>query len=936
MQLEAIRSTTHFNNSIALARIQNAVEMERPCLIISPPGFGQRQVITKVAQAIGRAVYEVTLTDHELVNPSLLREIIARAQANHEDQKILLMIHHNFNTQSVQKLQEAKQSYADAVRLNRIHTVLPILCSPLTSNLFEHPKSPASIESVPEWLVVNAHELYMSMPIGTQQLLNSAPPHLHQSLLGITRLAECWPEMGTLLTAKLRGLGAQQEYRQLKARDEKAVSAVEAGELQIPAYALKTTCSELLNNYQALMNSLAEQLLTHAEQMLLAHLSLFPPNLHPFLPMLHHDLPDLHHLIQSLCCKNILVYREENDHQGQQKLLSFSSLAWRFFAQGHLRRSCSAINLNHFIENMIDQIKNSGETYHDFYQTLAIEFSLSARFYETAIELIIAQAQAEDTPELNKINRIEQAVTWFKFIPQRLINLNSQARVIQSYHRIVADTSSTQDRDTAYQTFTEFETDNIHMNNDKLSGTKDIFNRIKSNHRLKSPTQEVQLHAPRVRSTIHAPNDISVSLHQVEIPTNTRPSQASLLLDIQQHVENQNLDQVLHMAGLMIDQALNQQKPELFLNGLCYLWYRYQLCEGIQIFREYIENLLSDKRISTHLNEFRYWLNQMYCFLADVHVNSAEKALQQDNEQPVDEAVIANAIPQINLPSMSHLTSLGQNLLGFMTSYFNSLIAVSLRQSHMASERLQEATYYAMNLPDSFSQTIMPLWFIEALTYLQQNRNNQARTFIKNTIRNNNLGSLKIQSPLLHGFEYFIQILEDGTDETQNAPTPPPMLQVELLYTQFEGIALLWQHAYKKSARHMSKIIKANADTQTQFLPWIWFGPTSWYLLKNDQPEAESKSTKAQEIQQQLNYIQTCFKGDYEFDESYLSLSKREAEILGLVVSGCSNEEISNLLCRSLGTIKLHVHSIYKKLGVSNRVNAIKKCQLSGFFSFGN
>jgi ATP/maltotriose-dependent transcriptional regulator MalT len=55
------------------------------------------------------------------------------------------------------------------------------------------------------------------------------------------------------------------------------------------------------------------------------------------------------------------------------------------------------------------------------------------------------------------------------------------------------------------------------------------------------------------------------------------------------------------------------------------------------------------------------------------------------------------------------------------------------------------------------------------------------------------------------------------------------------------------------------------------------------------------------------------------------TLSKREREVLALMAKGNSNPEIASSLCRSLGTIKIHVHNIYKKLGVSNRVTALNK-----------
>jgi len=53
-------------------------------------------------------------------------------------------------------------------------------------------------------------------------------------------------------------------------------------------------------------------------------------------------------------------------------------------------------------------------------------------------------------------------------------------------------------------------------------------------------------------------------------------------------------------------------------------------------------------------------------------------------------------------------------------------------------------------------------------------------------------------------------------------------------------------------------------------------------------------------------------------------LSRRELEILTFINQGMSNEDIAEHLCRAKGTVKLHVHNIYKKLAIRNRVEAIQ------------
>src|SRR3954467_1504092 len=62
-------------------------------------------------------------------------------------------------------------------------------------------------------------------------------------------------------------------------------------------------------------------------------------------------------------------------------------------------------------------------------------------------------------------------------------------------------------------------------------------------------------------------------------------------------------------------------------------------------------------------------------------------------------------------------------------------------------------------------------------------------------------------------------------------------------------------------------------------------------------------------------------------------LSEREREVLSLMASGATNKEIAGRLFLSPHTVKEHTSSLYRKLGVRNRAEAVQKAQRLGLIS---
>jgi len=63
------------------------------------------------------------------------------------------------------------------------------------------------------------------------------------------------------------------------------------------------------------------------------------------------------------------------------------------------------------------------------------------------------------------------------------------------------------------------------------------------------------------------------------------------------------------------------------------------------------------------------------------------------------------------------------------------------------------------------------------------------------------------------------------------------------------------------------------------------------------------------------------------------ALSGRELEVLQLIASGCTNQEIARQLIVAAGTVKAHAASIYRKLDAANRTEAVARARQLGILT---
>ena len=70
--------------------------------------------------------------------------------------------------------------------------------------------------------------------------------------------------------------------------------------------------------------------------------------------------------------------------------------------------------------------------------------------------------------------------------------------------------------------------------------------------------------------------------------------------------------------------------------------------------------------------------------------------------------------------------------------------------------------------------------------------------------------------------------------------------------------------------------------------------------------------------------------GSSSVDDTSPALTPRESEIVRLVAQGLRNKELAQRLSITEGTVKIHLHNIYDKLGVDGRLELVLSAQQKG------
>jgi len=141
----------------------------------------------------------------------------------------------------------------------------------------------------------------------------------------------------------------------------------------------------------------------------------------------------------------------------------------------------------------------------------------------------------------------------------------------------------------------------------------------------------------------------------------------------------------------------------------------------------------------------------------------------------------------------------------------------------------------------------------------------------------------------------------------------------------------------REAGQHAKVIMIGMEADEATFLQAVGEGVVGYVL--QDAPAAENlrviRAVAAGEAvcpPQYSTRLFECAARDISFSynpshEIRFGLSRREQQLVGLIRLGLSNKEIGNRLNLSEKTIKNHIHRILRKVGASDRLDIVARCQ---------
>ncbi len=259
----------------------------------------------------------------------------------------------------------------------------------------------------------------------------------------------------------------------------------------------------------------------------------------------------------------------------------------------------------------------------------------------------------------------------------------------------------------------------------------------------------------------------------------------------------------------------------------------------------------------------------------------------------------------------------------FFVYYLKAKITFSQMKYDLAKDSLETAEIYLTQSAYHFIETLTSTAHLKASIYFMTEALEQTKSLLLHTTQQAQNSSYKISA---YSKIFYIHLLIHNKAEKNRQLLELLTAAVQKhdfhIQTYYHTISAYFYHQQGDQKNAFQALDQAIAlcEKYSYIRTLLDFGKPMGYLLMEAHQKDPSSCFK--------NQLYEAIKNEPYYDSlntQLITLSKREKEILNLLSAGYSNKKMAQMLSRSEGTIKIHLHNIYKKLGATNRVQAIQK-----------
>jgi two-component system NarL family response regulator len=157
----------------------------------------------------------------------------------------------------------------------------------------------------------------------------------------------------------------------------------------------------------------------------------------------------------------------------------------------------------------------------------------------------------------------------------------------------------------------------------------------------------------------------------------------------------------------------------------------------------------------------------------------------------------------------------------------------------------------------------------------------------------------------------------------------PDVLLLDLRMPKLDGVAVT--ERLLAQFPELAIVILSTYDTDDDILRALRAGAKA-YLLKDAPPDELTKCVRT--VHSGRNYVSATIGAKLAAQATQTSLTFRELDVIKLIAQGCLNKEIAERLDITEGTVKSHTSSLFLKLGVANRTEAVREAVRRGLVRF--